>query len=965
MALFNHAVTWLRKNRALLPGVSVLARQVSEARTAAERRLYEAVARAAHRADPALASALAGLLVVPEGKRVSELERLRTPPVKSTGTAMVRAMERVEEISAFALGRVILSRVPVNRLSTLARYGQLSKAQTILRAPKPRRTALLTAVVRQLEAQAVDDALDLFAVLMANRLISPARRASERERLAMLPQLEKAPRILAKASKILTEELDLVAEHDADLDVAALWAALEEAMPRMAVAGAVATVEALVPEDDGSAEAAMREKLGLRYNTVRPFLSLLGESEALDAGPAGRRILKAVRRLPALSRRRVKDRPLLPREVDADLVPAMWRRAVFSNAKLPQGAVDRDAYVVCVLEQLHRALNRRDVFAAPSNRWADPRARLLDFLRWEAMRPDVLAGLSLTEDATEYLAQLTRGLDAAWRQMADRLEEAGADAKVEIVVPEGAGRARLSVDKLGAVGEPESLTWLKATTGVMLPRIDLPDLLFEVHSWTGFLDSFGHVSDRRTRMEGLLVSLVALLVSQSCNIGLTPVIDPTNKALTRSRLSHVDQNYVRADTIAAANAALIGAQSRIELAQMWGGGLLASVDGLRFFVPVRSINTGPSPKYHGYKRGVTWLNAVNDQVAGIGAMVVRGTPRDSLCTLDTLLNLDGGVKPEMAATDNASYSDMAFGLYKMLGFRFAPRFRDLADQRFWRADLPEGEGPAAGYGPLGRGLQQGQLQEDRHALAGHAAGGRVAHHQPGAGLRPAADVRPRGAPDPAGGGVRRVRADRQDHAPARPGRPGGRHLPAPDEPAAHRAGVPPPAGPRDLPRRPGPDPPGVPRGPGGPARRRRPGPQRRRPVEHPLPRRCRRPTPRRGPRHQGRGRRPPLPAQGPAHQLALFETGDRVFGGFGVVITVLAVIGLITSAAQNFYGSSLTILSAVDSVRPIKATVTKRLVALIAAGVIAVFIAANANDSPVVLSRTPRQFGPSIGRSTA
>lgn len=48
MALFNNAVTWPRKNRVLLPGVSVLARQVSEARTAAERRLYEAVARATY-----------------------------------------------------------------------------------------------------------------------------------------------------------------------------------------------------------------------------------------------------------------------------------------------------------------------------------------------------------------------------------------------------------------------------------------------------------------------------------------------------------------------------------------------------------------------------------------------------------------------------------------------------------------------------------------------------------------------------------------------------------------------------------------------------------------------------------------------------------------------------------------------------------------------------------------------------
>nr|WP_216377807.1 hypothetical protein [Streptomyces asoensis] len=90
MALFNHAVTWLRKNRVLLPGVSVPARQVSEARTVAERRLYEAVARATHRADPALAPAQAEPLVVPDGKRVSELERLRTPPTKTTGPAMER-----------------------------------------------------------------------------------------------------------------------------------------------------------------------------------------------------------------------------------------------------------------------------------------------------------------------------------------------------------------------------------------------------------------------------------------------------------------------------------------------------------------------------------------------------------------------------------------------------------------------------------------------------------------------------------------------------------------------------------------------------------------------------------------------------------------------------------------------------------------------------------------------------------
>jgi len=95
---------------------------------------------------------------------------------------------------------------------------------------------------------------------------------------------------------------------------------------------------------------------------------------------------------------------------------------------------------------------------------------------------------------------------------------------------------------------------------------------------------------------------------------------------------------------------------------------------------------------------VTWLNAVNDQVAGIGAVVVPGTLRDSLFILDTILTLDGGPRPEMVATDTASYSDIVFGLFRLLGYRFSPRIADLADQRFWRAD-PIG-GPPGDYGAL-------------------------------------------------------------------------------------------------------------------------------------------------------------------------------------------------------------------------------------------------------------------------
>ncbi|MFJ4501239.1 hypothetical protein [Streptomyces sp. NPDC088864] len=40
------------------------------------------------------------------GSRVSELERLGRPPTRTTGTSMAKALERVDEISAFRLGRV-------------------------------------------------------------------------------------------------------------------------------------------------------------------------------------------------------------------------------------------------------------------------------------------------------------------------------------------------------------------------------------------------------------------------------------------------------------------------------------------------------------------------------------------------------------------------------------------------------------------------------------------------------------------------------------------------------------------------------------------------------------------------------------------------------------------------------------------------------------------------------------------
>nr|WP_190194641.1 hypothetical protein [Streptomyces minutiscleroticus] len=328
-----------------------------------------------------------------------------------------------------------------------------SKAPLPERAAEPKRTAMLTAMMRHLEAKAIDEALNLFQVLMATRLLSTVKRKTEKERLSTLPRLERASHTLARAAKVLLQEL--VEEHGADLEVAALWAALEGVAPRAAVVS-------LVPKDEveGSAEVAIRVALATRYATVRPSLSLLGESKALDAASAGKLVLAGVRGLPALARRKVGIKPLLPREVDDKLVPPTWRKAVYASPDLPQGAVNRDAYVVCALEQLYRTLNNRDVFVSSSHRWSNPRARLLEGPEWESVREDVLAARRLNVPVEEHLAELVRGLEAGWKQLTERLEEAGPTAKVSTEVQDE-GRVKLHVDKLGALGEPKSPTWLR------------------------------------------------------------------------------------------------------------------------------------------------------------------------------------------------------------------------------------------------------------------------------------------------------------------------------------------------------------------------------------------------------------------------------------------------------------------------------------------------------------------------
>lgn len=156
------------------------------------------------------------------------------------------------------------------------------------------------------------------------------------------------------------------------------------------------------------------------------------------------------------------------------------------------------------------------------------------------MKPMVLASLGLPEDPQAHLAERAALLHDTFTEVIDRLSGNAAVSFDD--------NGRLHLAAVAAEADPPSLVELRTLTNRMLPRVDLPEVLLEVFSWTGADQAFTSITGGETRLADLGVSIAALLVVDACNITRRPVIKSNVEALTRDRLAHVEANYLRLDT---------------------------------------------------------------------------------------------------------------------------------------------------------------------------------------------------------------------------------------------------------------------------------------------------------------------------------------------------------------------------------------------------------------------------------
>jgi TnpA family transposase len=657
--LFDLVTARCVEQKILLPGVTVVARLISQIRERAATRLWCKLTSIPNKHQRSM---LKGLLKVDEKTKKTGLEMLKQPPTSATASGIIKAIERYEELYSLGSSEWNISKIPIGRIKLLSRYASMARAQTISRMNNERCIATLVSFTIFFTISALDDVIDVMEQIFTE-LFKRSIRKEQKTRLRTIKDLDKAARKLRDVCNVLLN--DEIINND-------MRKMVFSKISREDLKAAVQTVDTLTKPDN---QTVAFEELFKNYSMVRRFFPKLLYTLNFQATAAGKNVLSSWEFLKNIESKTGKNKYI---NAPIDKINPLWKRHVLKHSN---NKINPYAYTFWVIEQILEALKRHDIYILNSEKYGDIRSQLLHGEEWESVKPHVLRTLDLNSTANEKLEILGENLNKSYNQTIERWQ-INPNVRIETFD----GHDRLILSPLDRLEESEAVKWLRKSVQYLIPRIDLPELILEVNRWVKFTDAFTHISQGGSRVNDLDVSICAVLISQACNIGLEPVVKQGIPALEYDRLTWVTQNYFRTETLTQANAALVDYNAKLSLAKIWGGGEVASADGLRFVTPVKTINSRSNSKYFGTGRGVTYYNYTSDQFTGFNGIVIPGTIRDSLYLLQGILEQQTMLQPKEIMTDTAGYSDIIFGLFGLLGYQFSPRIADIGSAKFWRLD---------------------------------------------------------------------------------------------------------------------------------------------------------------------------------------------------------------------------------------------------------------------------------------
>ncbi len=362
----------------------------------------------------------------------------------------------------------------------------------------------------------------------------------------------------------------------------------------------------------------------------------------------------------------------LPKDVSLSFVPKELRPLLYDK----KGRTKRNAWEMGLAIAMKDAIRSGDLFLPESKQHVSFWNFLISDSQWAEIRQISYQELAqpIEEDVRPVLTQ----------QFQEVLDTAQTNFLTDNFASIVDGKLKLKKnDKLTI---PDSINRLQKLISASLPLTRIEKLLMEVDQHTQFSQAFRPIQGHHAKPKLFYKSLMSALISQATNLGVVAMSASVND-VSVDMLRHVQNYFIREETIKAANAMIVNRHHELPLSKIYGSGTVSSSDAQRFGIRASSLLASYYPRYYGYyEKAISIYTHVSDQYSVFSTKVISCRPREALYVLDGLLENNTVLLLKNHTTDTHGYTEIIFALCHLLGFYFMPRIRDLKNQQLYRID---------------------------------------------------------------------------------------------------------------------------------------------------------------------------------------------------------------------------------------------------------------------------------------
>lgn len=635
-----------RERKALLPSQHSIEKIGIAARAIVPRRAESALI---SDVDPEKLQTLDGLLVVDTAIGQTRFHWLRSAPDAPGAANLVGLTERIAFLRTLGIDPRLQARISSGRWDQMIREGDATPAWLASDFNASRRRATIVAQIIKLSQKLTDDAVMMFIKLMG-RLFSQANNRKKQRHMNSRLETSKALRLFLDTILALQSANDTDADPMATLDRQVGWHRLLQIKPGL---------EAMVESNDVSALMMAAEQ----HATVRKYASAFLQTFTFHSRRRHDPLLAAVATLKVLY---ADGRRLLPDRVPVGHLAKSERELIFEGGK-----PDRRLYEIATLALLRDRLRSGDVWVDGSRSFRPIDEHLMPRSAFVTLKEEDRLGLGVQSDGAAWLAEVRQMMDfnlkrLAWRARFGKLDGVRMENGTLIVTPH-------------ASDVPAAAEALKAEITEMYPLVEVPDLLREVHEWTGFADQFTHVRTGDTPQN--TSAMLAGVLADGTNLGPKRMAG-ASKGISAHQIGWMRSFHARSETYRAAQACVTDAHTRHPHSQLWGDGTTASSDGQFFRASDRAAKRSDINLHYGSEPGTKFYSGLSDQYGYFSILPISPTESEAVYVLDGLFDHDTILEIEELFTDTGGASDHVFALFTLIGKRFAPRLRNIKDRKF-------------------------------------------------------------------------------------------------------------------------------------------------------------------------------------------------------------------------------------------------------------------------------------------